>query len=162
MSKAFTREDGPDEPPLLRAAPQLAPGEIRYVTPEGHAALREEADRLRASLAEARSEASPETIARLAVLDATLAQLTVLGPESAPEGRVAFGTWVEVEDEDGERSLWRIVGPDEASPRQGQVSVNAPVGSALVGREVGESVEVTLPGPRHVELTVLAVHKTKP
>lgn len=158
MSKAFTREDGPDEPPLVRTAPQLAPGEIRYVTPEGHAALREEAERLRASL----TVPSADTTARLAVLDATLAQLTVLGPESAPGGRVAFGTWVEVEDEDGERSLWRIVGPDEASPRQGQVSVNAPVGSALVGREVGESVEVTLPGPRHVELTVLAVHRTKP
>ena len=158
MSKAFTREDGPDEPPLLRTAPTLAPGEIRYVTPEGHAALREEADRLRASL----TAGSPETAARLSVLDATLAQLTVLGPESAPEGRVAFGTWVEVEDEDGVQSLWRIVGPDEASPREGFVSVNAPVGSALVGREPGESVEVTLPGPRVVELTVLAVHRTKP
>ena len=37
MSKAFTSEETPDEGPLVRPPPRLAPGEVRYVTPEGAA-----------------------------------------------------------------------------------------------------------------------------
>ena len=37
MSKAFTSEETPDEGPLVRPPPRLAPGEVRYVTPEGRA-----------------------------------------------------------------------------------------------------------------------------
>ena len=49
MSKAFTSEETPDTGPLIRPAPRLAPGEVRYVTPEGQAELREALARLRAA-----------------------------------------------------------------------------------------------------------------
>ena len=133
---------------MVRAPSRLAPGEVRYVTPEGLSALREERARL-----------APGD-ARAALLDATLASLTVLGPESAPEGRAGFGSWVTVEEPGGgRRSTWRLVGPDEADPRRGLVSVHSPVGRALLGREAGDAVEVERPGGR-AEYEVIEVRRT--
>jgi transcription elongation factor GreB len=149
VSKAFTSEETPDPAPVVRAPPRLAPGEVRYVTPEGLAALREERARL--------APVDP----RAALLDATLAAVTVLGPESAPEGRAGFGCWVTVEGGDGRRSTFRLVGPDEADPRRGLVSVHSPVGSALVGREPGDAVEVDRPGGR-IEYEVVEVRRSPP
>ena len=144
MSKAFTSEETPDSGPVVRPPPRLAPGEVRYVTPEGFAALRTERDAL--------SHGDP----RAALLDATLAALTVLAPAPGPEGKVFFGSWVTVEDGAGSRTTWRIVGPDEADPRRGLVSAHSPVGRALLGREVGDVVEVERPGGR-AEYEVVAV-----
>lgn len=148
MSKAFTSEETPEEGPLIRPVPRLAPGEVRYVTPEGQAVLRNVLARLRA-------EGDP----RSAQVEATLSVLTVLGPEQAPEGRAGFGTWVTVRDQEGKRTTWRIVGPDEADPRLGRVSAHSPVGRALLGHEVGDSVEVDRPGGR-LELEVVEVRRT--
>jgi transcription elongation factor GreB len=150
MSKAFTREDAPDEGPVVRPVPRLAPGEIRYVTPEGQASLRQALDRLRAA-------GDP----RASVVEATLAVLTVLGAEGVPEGRVGFGTWVTVQDAAGVRTTWRIVGPDEADPAHGRISVHSPVGRALLDREAGDQVEVERPGGP-LELEVLAVSRLPP
>lgn len=165
MSKAFTSEETPEPEPVVRPPPRLAPGEIRYVTPEGHARLRAERDRLEVERAAAAASGAPERTAelarRIAVAEATLAALTVLAPDAAPEGRVAFGTWVTVEDGAGARSTWRIVGPDEADARRGLVSVNAPLARALLGREPGDEVEVDRPGGR-AGLTVVAVERTRP
>jgi transcription elongation factor GreB len=160
VSKAFTSEETPDAGPLVRPPPRLSPGEVRYVTPEGHASLRAEASRLATERLEA--AALPETErasrladvdARAAVVEATLATLTVLGPDATPEGRIGFGCWVTVEDEDGSRTTWRIVGPDESDPRRGLISVDSPVARALLGREVGEIVEVRRPsGAKDLEI----------
>ncbi|WP_242371743.1 GreA/GreB family elongation factor [Anaeromyxobacter sp. SG26] len=165
MSKAFTSEETPDLGPVVRAPPRVAPGEVRYVTPEGQAALRQELERLREARADAaalpehaRAARRAELDRRAALVEGTLAALTVLGPESAPEGRVGFGTWVLVEDEEGRTHSWRIVGPDEADARRGLVSVSSPVAQALLGHEGGDTVEVDLPaGVR--EFTVLEVRR---
>lgn len=163
MSKAFTSEETPETAPLVRAPPRLAPGEVRYVTPEGHAALRAELARLAAERERAGALPEAQRLARLAELDAraavvegTLAALTVLGPERAPEGRAGFATWVTVEEDDGARKTWRLVGPDEAEPRAGLLSVASPAGRALLGRAPGETVEVERPGGA-VALKVVAV-----
>jgi transcription elongation factor GreB len=130
------------------------------VTPEGHAALRAELDRVHAERASAAGDpARAEGLARRAALvEATLATLTVLSPEAAPHGRVGFGTWVTVADDDGARATWRIVGPDEADPRRGLVSVASPFARALLGREAGDEVEVERPGGR-VSLSVVDVRR---
>jgi transcription elongation factor GreB len=154
VSKAFTSEETPDLGPIARPAPRLAPGERRYVTPEGHAELRAEAERLRAAR-------TPDSDARLALVEATLAALTVLGPGEAPEGVAVFATWVTVEEPDGARRTWRLVGPDEADARRGLLSVHAPLGRALLGHRAGDVVEVQRPsGP--LELTVVEVRRTGP
>jgi transcription elongation factor GreB len=168
VSKAFTSEETPDAAPVVRAPPRLAPGEVRYVTPEGHAALRAELARLAALRAEAAALPEAERASRLADLDAraavvegTLAALTVLGPEAAAPGRVAFGTWVTVDDGGGARTTWRLVGPDEADPRRGLVSAASPVGRALLGHAAGDEVEIALPGGTR-EVTVVAVSPSAP
>jgi transcription elongation factor GreB len=149
VSKAFTSEETPDEAPLTRAAPRLAPGEVRYVTPEGQAALRR-------ALEAARAAPSPEGKVRAALLEATLAVLTVHGPEGAPAGQAAFARWVTIEDQAGRRTTWRLVGPDEADARHGLLSALAPLGRALLGRRAGDEVELERPdGTRR--LTVVTV-----
>jgi transcription elongation factor GreB len=159
VSKAFTSEETPEAAPVVRASPRLAPGERRYVTPEGHAALRAELAQLAGERAAATDSVRAEALARRAALvEATLATLTVLSPDAASEGRVGFGTWVTVEDGAGARSTWRIVGPDEADARRGLVSAASPVGRALLGREEGDEVEVDRPGGR-VALTVVEVRR---
>jgi transcription elongation factor GreB len=161
VSKAFTSEETPEAAPVVRASPRLSPGERRYVTPEGHAALRAELERLAGERAGAGDPARVEALAgRAALLEATLATLTVLSPDGAPEGRAAFGTWVTVEDEGGARTTWRIVGPDEADARQGLVSAASPVGRALLGRAAGDEVEVERPGGRAI-FTVVEVRRTR-
>jgi transcription elongation factor GreB len=136
------------------------------VTPEGHAALRAEAARLAAQRAGADALPDTERASRLADLDAhaalveaTLAALTVLGPEASPDGRVGFATWVTVEDGEGTRTTWRIAGPDEADPRRGLVSASSPLARALLGRSVGDVVEVERPGGTK-ELVVVSVSRT--
>jgi transcription elongation factor GreB len=168
VSKAFTSEETPDTAPLQPSSPRLAPGEVRYVTPEGQQALRDELSRLAAELAGAAALPEPERAARreelsrrLARAEATLGLLTVLSPAAAPEGQVGFGTWVTVEDPDGTATTWRIVGPDEADARRGRLSVHAPVARALLGRRVGDSTDVERPGGS-LELRVVAIRRSAP
>ncbi len=154
MSKAFTSEEAPETGPLVRPAPRLAPGEIRYITAEGRAGLD-------AALRRQRASATPDADARAAVLEATLRAVTVASADAAPDGIAAFATWVTVEEEDGARRTWRLVGPDEADARRGLVSVHSPVGRALLGRRSGDAVQVERPGGT-AELTVVGVTRTPP
>ena len=59
-------------------------------------------------------------------------------------GRVSVGSGVEVE-QDGKKHRYRIVGAPEADPANGKISNESPVGSALIGRAVGEVVDVNVP-----------------
>lgn len=158
MSKAFTSEETPEAELVVRPPPRLAPGEVRYVTPEGHAALRAALARAQADLAAAGEARRAELERRVGFLKGTLAALTVLGPAAAPEGRAAFGTWVTVEDEDGARATWRIVGPDETDARRRWVSVDAPLARALLGKRAGDTAAVARPAGE-VELTVVEVSR---
>lgn len=69
---------------------------------------------------------------------------------------VRFGATVEVEDEQGERRVYRLVGPDEAEPRRGWVSFQSPLGAALMRRRVGDEVVVQRPAGE-LSLTVRRV-----
>jgi transcription elongation factor GreB len=166
VSKAFGSEETPDLPSLGREPPALRPGEVRYVTPEGHAALREALEALRLALQQAAGLPEGERGARVAALErqvalvaGTLASVSVLGPDAAPPGVVAFARWVTVEDGEGRRVTWRLVGPDEADPRRGLVSVHSPVGRALLGRVRGDTVSVERPGgPREYVVLDVALH----
>jgi transcription elongation factor GreA len=65
-------------------------------------------------------------------------------------GRVVFGTTVDLEDEDsGTKVTYQIVGEDEADIKAGRISIGSPIARALVGKEEGDVVEVAAPGGRH-------------
>lgn len=67
-----------------------------------------------------------------------------LGPR-AKSDRVYFGAWVELEDEDGERVRYQLVGPDEFDAAKGRISIESPVGRALMGKRLGDEVDVRRP-----------------
>jgi transcription elongation factor GreB len=93
---------------------------------------------------------------RLRFLSLRLDALSVLEPAPHPSGRAYFGAWVTVEQEDGEERTFRLVGPDEFDVARGLLSVDSPLGRALLGRAEGETVVVQRPfGPS--EVTVLAI-----
>lgn len=64
--------------------------------------------------------------------------------EAHQSGRVVLGSHVVVEQEGATRT-YRIVGHPEAAPAEGKISNESPVGRALLGKRVGESVEVNVP-----------------
>ncbi len=76
--------------------------------------------------------------------------------EARDTDRVFFGAVVEVEQEDGERRRYQLVGPDEADPAAGLVSFQSPLGRALMRRSVGDEVTVQRPAG-DLELEILSV-----
>ena len=77
----------------------------------------------------------------------TMSSLAEVQPPPPPEGRgrVKFGAYVRVRDEDGTEAEYRIVGVDEADPPRGLIGWPSPVARALIGRQAGEKVVVKLP-----------------
>jgi transcription elongation factor GreB len=84
---------------------------------------------------------------RLRFLSGRLEKVQVLHPpaQAAAGDVVGFGAWVTIEDEDGARFCYRLVGPDEPDPDHGFISVDSPVGRALLGKRVDDEVEVRRP-----------------
>ena len=98
---------------------------------------------------------------RLRFLSERMDALTVVRPEPHPSGRAYFGAWVTVETEEGEAQTWRLVGADEFDVAAGLLSVDSPLGRALLGK--GEGAQVTVQRPvGAVEVTVLAVAWSAP
>jgi transcription elongation factor GreA len=85
---------------------------------------------------------------RIKDIEQRLGDAQVIDPSSLPDtGKVVFGATVELVPVDGGPQLcYQIVGDDEADIRQGLVSVNSPIARALIGRAVGDEVEVVAPG----------------
>jgi transcription elongation factor GreA len=85
---------------------------------------------------------------RIKEIEKRLANAQVIDPSQLPDtGKVVFGATVELAPVDGGPEVrYQIVGDDEADIRQGLVSVNSPIARALIGRAVGDEVEVAAPG----------------
>jgi len=66
------------------------------------------------------------------------------GPRKEAD-RIYFGAWVSVEDEDGVRARYQLVGPDEFDASAGRISVDSPVGRALLGKHLDDEVSVVRP-----------------
>jgi transcription elongation factor GreB len=75
--------------------------------------------------------------------------------------RVFFGAIVEVEDEDGKRATYRIVGEDEIDLTRGDVSWRSPIGRALLKKQTGDVVLLRRPSGE-VELSIVAVRYIGP
>ncbi len=98
---------------------------------------------------------------RLRFLGQRLKVLTIVSEEPPENGRVYFGSWVTIEDEDGETQTYRVVGPDEIDAKKGWISMESPVGRALLSREVGD--ELTIRRPRgEVSYEIVGVTNVAP
>ncbi|HEY2341059.1 MAG TPA: transcription elongation factor GreB [Steroidobacteraceae bacterium] len=153
-----------------------SPAASKYVTPAGEQRLRaeleqlwrEERPRVTQAVAAAaaqgdRSENAEYTYGkrRLREIDRRVRHLrrrlegmVVVDQPPADRGRVYFGAWVELEAEDGLCERYRIVGPDEFDMASGYISMDSPLGRALLRRGIDEEVTVETPGGRRVYLIV--------
>jgi len=93
---------------------------------------------------------------RIHFLTKRLELVQIVEPRTDGETRIFFGATVEIEDEDGKRATYRIVGEDEIDLARGHVSWKSPLARALLKKEDGDTVVVRRPtGP--TEVTVVAV-----
>ena len=83
---------------------------------------------------------------RLAELDAKLTSVRLVDDLEVKDGEARVGTQVTLEDEQTkERFRYVLVGPDEADPQQGTLSLASPLGKSLLGKKKGERFTLTLP-----------------
>jgi transcription elongation factor GreB len=83
---------------------------------------------------------------RVRFLRKRLEGMVVVEQPPADPRRVFFGAWVELEAEDGARARYRIVGPDEFDMAEGYISMDSPLGRALLTRRLDDEVTVEAPG----------------
>jgi transcription elongation factor GreA len=139
------------------------------ITIAGHAALEAEFMRLQQverpriieAIAEARShgdlsenaeyhsakEAQSHNEGRIAELEDKLQRAEVIDVSKLSGSTIKFGATVTMVDEDTEaKKVFQIVGESEADVKSGRVSITSPTARALIGKKVGDSVEVNTPG----------------
>lgn len=78
-------------------------------------------------------------------LEDQLARAIIIDPTTLSGDKVVFGATVHLLDEDDKKIVYQIVGQTEADARRGRISYNSPLGRALIGRPIGDEVEVTTP-----------------
>ena len=139
------------------------------MTAEGWQALDDELKRLKtmerpaviAAIAEARSHGDLSENAeydaakerqgfiegRIAEVEGKLANAQIIDPRALDaDGRVVFGSTVELEDVDAEQTVtYQIVGDDEADLKAGKISISSPIARQLIGKVQGDEVEVRSP-----------------
>ncbi|MDP2619275.1 MAG: transcription elongation factor GreA [Hyphomicrobiales bacterium] len=139
------------------------------MTAAGYAALENELKRLRSverpriiqAIAEARTHgdlsenaeyhAAKEqhglNEARVAELEQKLGRAEIIDPSKLDGERIMFGATVTLVDEDtDEKKVYQIVGDFEADVREGKISISSPIARSLIGKTVGDTVEVNTPG----------------
>jgi transcription elongation factor GreA len=83
---------------------------------------------------------------RIMTLEHLLQNVTVIDEEAAHHAsRVQLGAKVTVDTEDGKKMEYVIVGPAEVDPKLGHISNESPVGRALLGKRIGDKVQVSVP-----------------
>ncbi|RIA55285.1 transcription elongation factor GreA [Dichotomicrobium thermohalophilum] len=138
------------------------------MTAEGYASLEREVRRLKSeerpriiqAIAEAREhgdlsenaeyhaakEQQSLNEARVADLEDKLSRAQVIDVSKLSGDTVKFGATVTIVDEETEEELrYQIVGDDEADVKQGRIAISSPIARALIGKSVGDSVEVVTP-----------------
>lgn len=82
---------------------------------------------------------------RVRFLSKRLEVLQIVDYHSSQEGKVFFGAWVELENEQGETKQHRLVGTDEFDPARNWISIDSPVARALIGKQVDDEIQVETP-----------------
>jgi transcription elongation factor GreB len=140
----------------------------KFITPRGAQKLRDELDHLwrvlRPQVTLAVQEAAAqgdrsenaeyiygkrqlrEIDRRVRFLRQRLDGMVVVDQPPSDPSRVFFGAWVTLEDDDGLEVEYRIVGPDEFDADKAYISMDAPLGRALMRKGIDDEVRVELPG----------------
>jgi len=122
-------------------------------------ALRQERPRIVDAIEEARAhgdlsenaeyhaakERQGQVEAQIAEIEDRVSRAQIIDPTTLTGSRVVFGATVTVLDEDDKPQRYQIVGQTESDAKKGRISYDSPLGRALIGKQVGEEVEVTVP-----------------
>ncbi len=138
----------------------------KYITAEGYKRLDEEHDYLwkkkRPEVTRILSEAAAEgdrsenaeyiyrkkelreIDARVRFLRKRLENMTIVDRIPTETDKVFFGAWVTIEDIDGAEKTYRIVGPDEFDPKLNYISMDSPMGKALLGKLLDDEISISV------------------
>ncbi|HEX5461837.1 MAG TPA: transcription elongation factor GreB [Steroidobacteraceae bacterium] len=163
-----TEHQGFDKIAVMGRFRPPAPAASKYITPEGERRLRDELEQLwrleRPKVTQAVAEAAAqgdrsenaeytygkrrlrEIDRRVRFLRKRLDGMVVVDKAPTDRNKVYFGAWVTLESDDGAHSRYRVVGPDEFDREPGYISMDSPLGSALLRRSLDDAVTVELPG----------------
>lgn len=138
----------------------------KYITAEGHKRLNDEHDYLwkkkRPEVTRILSEAAAEGDRsenaeyiyrkkelreidyRVRFIRKRLENMVVVSRLPTDTDKVYFGAWVCLENETGEEVTYRVVGPDEIDPKLGYISMDSPMGKALLGKHLDADIAITV------------------
>jgi len=138
----------------------------KYITAEGHKRLSEELDYLwkkkrpevtrilSAAAAEGDRSENAEYIyrkkelreidARVRFLRKRLDDMVIVDQIPKDREKIYFGAWVTIEDAEGTEKTYRIVGPDEFDPKLSYISMDSPMGRALLGKSLDDEIKITV------------------
>ena len=122
-------------------------------------ALRQERPRIVDAIEEARAhgdlsenaeyhaakERQGQVEAMIGEIEDRVSRAQIIDPSSLSGDKIVFGATVTVRDDADKPQRYQIVGQTEADARHGRISYDSPMGRALIGKQVGEEVEVTVP-----------------
>lgn len=155
----------------------MSDANANYLTPQGARKLSDELARLRAErpkvvqeVADAAAQGDRSENAeyiygkkKLREIDRRMRHLTlrlkdavVVDPKTQRGDKIFFGATVDVEDEEGSRLSYRLVGEDEVDAKTGSISYKSPIGRALLGKKTGDVVTVRRPAG-DLELEIAAI-----
>jgi len=152
--------------------------EPSYLTPEGHARLKAELDELRGPKREELAARLRSAIqmgdlsenadyhkakedqsfleGRIQELEYILGNVVIIEEKSGAKNTVVIGSHVTIQEEDFPPETYHLVGAQEADPRNGRISHESPIGSALLDHKVGDVVEAKTPGGS-IKLKILKI-----
>ncbi|MDT9597621.1 transcription elongation factor GreA [Sphingosinicella rhizophila] len=141
-----------DKVPMLAEGYERLQSEVRHLKtverPEiieaievarGHGDLSENAEY------HAAKERQGHVEAQIADIDDRLSRALVIDPKTLSGDKVVFGATVHLTDENEKAIVYQVVGQTEADAKIGRISYSSPLGRALIGRSVGDEVEVSAP-----------------
>lgn len=152
------RNMGRYRPPAAKKSP--------YITAEGYAILQTELQQLwvrrkdvtmhlSAAAAEGDRSENAEYIYRkkelreidyrIRYLQKRMPDLTVVDRVPPNPQQIFFGAWISLEDDDGNETTYRIVGPDELAPKQGYISIDSPMARGLLKKYANDEVNISTP-----------------
>ena len=179
MNKAFVRESDGDDEEELPPALQIPAGAPNYITPAGHARLKDELEELikreRPHVVEVvawaasngdRSENGDyiygkrrlrEIDRRIRFLTKRLDNAEVVDPlRQGDNDQVFFGARVTIADADGVENVYTIVGIDEMDVSRGRISWISPLARALIKSREGDSIRFQSPmGIREIDIVAV-------
>ena len=86
-----------------------------------------------------------EIDSRVRYLSKRLEEISVVSTLPDDLNKVYFGAWVTLEDDHGKLARYRLVGPDEIDPQRGYISIDSPLGKALLGKTSESDITITAP-----------------